>query len=100
MISSGSLITIFGMSATTYATRVGGFLLLRGRQPSPKAKALLSVAPGCVLISAIAPHFISPHPAELIALAITIFAATRFSMLPTVLSGVASLALLHILLGS
>lgn len=94
MISAGSLLTILGMALATYATRVLGFLLLRNRKLSPRASAVMDVAPGCVLISAIAPHFLTPHPEELAALAITILAAWRCPMLPTVAIGVTSLAVL------
>jgi len=94
MISTFTLITVFGMSLVTYCTRTLGFLLLRNRTLSPRARAVLDVAPGCVLISAIAPHFVTPNPEELIALVITIGFAWRFPMLVTVAAGVSSLALL------
>jgi len=98
MISSASLVTIFGMATVTYATRTMGFLLLRNRKLSPRARAVLDVAPGCVLISAIAPHFVSPHPEELIALFITLVFAWKSPMLVTVAAGVSSLAFLKYLL--
>jgi len=47
-------------------------------------------APGCVLIYVIAPYFVSNKPHELIAIALTVLAASRFSMLVTVLIGVGS----------
>ncbi|MNV36566.1 hypothetical protein D3C71_1280500 [compost metagenome] len=59
----------------------------------------MEAAPGCVLISVIAPHFVAERPADLIALAITLLAASRLSMLPTVLIGVASAAVLRHLMG-
>ncbi|MHC8381269.1 AzlD family protein [Pseudomonas sp. LB3P14] len=97
MISAASLLTILGMALATYATRVLGFLLLRNRKLSPRAKAVMDVAPGCVLISAIAPHFVSPHPEELFALGVTLLASWKLPMLLTVASGVASLAVLKYL---
>ena len=48
---------------------------------------------GRVLISVIAPAFVSDRPADLAALAITVFAATRVSLLPTVVIGVAAAGL-------
>ena len=54
----------------------------------------MEAAPGCVLIAVIAPHFVSDKPHELLALVITLIAASRFSMLPTVLIAVASSGLL------
>lgn len=98
MINAASLITILGMATVTYATRTLGFLLLRNRKLSPRARAVLDVAPGCVLISAIAPHFVSPHPEELLALLVTLVFAWKSHMLITVVAGVSSLALLKLLL--
>jgi uncharacterized membrane protein len=43
--------------------------------------------------------FVSKNPADLAALAITLLAATRLSMLPTVVIGVASAAVLRWLMG-
>jgi uncharacterized membrane protein len=94
MISQATILTVIGMATVTYLCRVLGYLLLRNRSLGPRATAVMNVAPGCVLISAIAPYFVSPHPEELLALALTIFAAARFSMLPTVVIGVASLGIL------
>lgn len=55
--------------------------------------------PGCVLISVIAPAFVSEQPANLLALAVTVLAAMRFSLLPTVMIGVAATGLLRHWLG-
>ena len=87
------------MAGVTYLTRIAGYVVLRDRTLSPRAKAVMEAAPGCVLISVIAPAFVSRNPADLLALAITFIAATRLSMLPTVLIGVASAGLLRHLIG-
>ncbi len=47
----------------------------------------MEAAPGCMLIYVIAPYFVSNKPHELIAIALTVLAASRFSMLVTVLIG-------------
>jgi uncharacterized membrane protein len=99
MIDAATLLTIVLMASVTYLTRIGGYLVLRDRTLSPRATAVMEAAPGCVLIAVIAPSFVSIHPADLIALAITFIAATRFSMLPTVLIGVASAGLFRHLIG-
>lgn len=98
MISTAALLTIVGMASATYLTRLAGYLLLRNRKLGPRARAVMEAAPGCVLISVIAPHFVSPDPAELIALGITLLAAWRLPMLLTVAIGVGSLAGLRLLL--
>lgn len=90
MISWTSFLTILGMLTVTYSTRLLGFFAFRNRVLSPRAKRVMTAAPGCVLISVIAPSFVSDKPHELIALAITLLAASRLPMLPTVIIGVAS----------
>jgi uncharacterized membrane protein len=99
MIPSSTILAIVLMALATYVTRIGGYLVLRNRTLSPRAAAVMEAAPGCVLISVIAPSFVSDRPADLLALAITLAAAVRFSILPTVLIGVASAGLLRHLLG-
>ena len=94
MISWASFLTILGMLAATYSTRLIGSLPLPPPPLSPRAAAVMEAAPGCVLIAVIAPHFVSDKPHELLALVITLIAASRFSMLPTVLIAVASSGLL------
>jgi uncharacterized membrane protein len=99
MIDTTTVLTIVLMAGVTYLTRIGGYLLLRNRATGARATAVMEAAPGCVLISVIAPAFVSPNAADLLALAITVLASTRFSMLPTVLIGVASSGLLRHLAG-
>jgi uncharacterized membrane protein len=52
-----------------------------------------------VLITVISPDFVSKNPADLIALVITLIAATRFSILPTVVIAIGSAAVLRFLIG-
>ncbi|TRC83224.1 AzlD family protein [Mesorhizobium sp. WSM4310] len=99
MIDITTLVTIVLMAGVTYLTRIGGYVMLRNRVLSARATAVMEAAPGCVLISVIAPAFVSRNPADLLALAITFIAATRLSMLPTVLIGVAAAGLLRHFMG-
>ena len=99
MIDPLTMLTIVLMAAVTYLTRLSGYLLLRNRTLGPRAAAVMEATPGCVLISVIAPHFVSGRPAALLSLAITLLAATRLPVLPTILIGVASAGLLRHLLG-
>lgn len=59
---------------------------------------VLNAAPGCVLVAVITPAFVSGHPADLIALALTAYAASRFSILPVMLFALAVTAALRTLL--
>lgn len=93
-----SLLTIVLMAITTYLTRVAGYLVLRDRKLGPRAQAVMEAAPGCVLITIIAPHFVTTAPADLLALAISLLAAMRLPLLPVVIISVTSTALLRHLL--
>jgi uncharacterized membrane protein len=95
MIDHLTLLTIVAMAMVTYLTRVLGFIALRNRVMSPMVHEVLQAAPGCVLIAVIAPTFTSGHPADLIALALTLFAATRLPILPVVLIAVLATATLR-----
>jgi branched chain amino acid efflux pump len=95
MISSATVLAILSMASVTYLTRIGGYVLLRNRTLGPRATAVMEAAPGCVLIALIAPNFVSRNPTDLLALAVTVLAATRLSMLPTVLIAVAAAGLLR-----
>ena len=99
MIPDIDLATILLMALATYGTRAGGYLLLRNRTLGLRARAVMTAAPGCVLIAVIAPHFVSPRPADLIALAVTVAAAARLPMLATVAIAVVSAGLLRHVLG-
>ncbi|MBT0730161.1 AzlD family protein [Rosenbergiella nectarea subsp. apis] len=86
------------MALSTYFTRIIGYLLLRNRQLSPRMQAIMDAAPGCVLITIISPYFVTDKPTDLLALAISLFAASRWSLLPVVVISVVSTALLRCLL--
>jgi uncharacterized membrane protein len=91
--------TVALMAATTYVTRIVGFLVLRDRALGPRVRSVMESLPGCVLISVIAPSFVAERPADLIALAVTLFAAMRFSLLPTVVISIAATGALRYFVG-
>lgn len=95
MIHSSTLIAIAFIALTTYMTRLLGYVLLKNRTLTPKQRKIMEVVPGCVLISVIAPYFVKDNVADLVAMAITLFAASRFSLLPTVAIAMLSAALLR-----
>ena len=98
MIHSTTLIAILLVAATTYLTRILGYVLLKNKTLSNKQRKILEVVPGCVLISVIAPYFVKDNVADLLAIAITLIAASRFSLLPTVVISMLSTALLRTVL--
>ena len=98
MIHSTTLGAILLVAATTYLTRILGYVLLKNKTLSNKQRKILEVVPGCVLISVIAPYFVKDNVADLLAIAITLIAASRFSLLPTVVISMLSTALLRTVL--
>lgn len=100
MIHLPTLLAILAIAFTTYMTRVLGYVLLKNKTLSQRQTNILEVVPGCVLISVIAPYFIKNDIADLIAMGITIAAASRFSLLPTVIISMFSAAILRLLLNS
>ena len=98
MIHSTTLVAILVVAATTYLTRILGYVLLKNKALSNKQRKILEVVPGCVLISVIAPYFVKDNVADLLAIAITLLAASRFSLLPTVAISMLSAALLRTVL--
>ena len=98
MIHSTTLIAILLVAATTYLMRILGYVLLKNKTLSNKQRKILEVVPGCVLISVIAPYFVKDNVADLLAIAITLIAASRFSLLPTVVISMLSAALLRTVL--
>jgi uncharacterized membrane protein len=95
MINKLTLLSIVLMAATTYVTRVLGYLYLQNRTLSPRMLSVMESVPGCVLLAVIAPAFVSSQPANLLALAITLLASCCFGLLPTVLIGVTATGLLR-----
>ena len=98
MIHTTTLIAICFIAFTTYLTRILGYMLLKNKTLTPKQRKIMEVVPGCVLISVIAPYFVKDNPADLIAIAITLVAASRFSLLPTVAISMLSAALLRLII--
>ena len=95
MIDSANAVTILLMATSTYLTRIGGYLFLRERSFGPRMTKVLETTPGCVLITVVAPNFVTGRPADIVALAVGIAAAIRLPILPTVALTVGSAGLLR-----
>ncbi|NWK76216.1 AzlD family protein [Acinetobacter cumulans] len=98
MIHTATLIAILFVAITTYLTRILGYVLLKNKTLSTKQKQILEVVPGCVLISVIAPYFVRDNPADMIAIVVTLIAASRLSLLPTVIISMSTAAFLRMAL--
>lgn len=85
------------MGTVTYLTRISGYLLFKNRD-YPRLKSVFEIVPGCVLISLIAPSFVTGRPADLITLILTVLTAIRCSFLVTLVVAVGSAGLLRAIL--
>ncbi|WP_082666081.1 AzlD family protein [Aureimonas sp. AU4] len=76
-------------AALTYATRVGGYLILRsmGRVP-PRLDAALNAVPPAVLIALVVPAVVEGGIGERLILFLCLFLSLRLSLLSTVTVGV------------
>lgn len=72
MIDSATFTAIIFIAATTYLTRILGYVLLKNRTLTNKQRQIMQVVPGCVLISVIAPYFVKDNPTDMIAIVITL----------------------------
>ena len=94
-----TLLTILGMALVTYATRAGGFWLMGLVTPSPRVEAWLKQIPGAVLVALIAPTVLASSIAETIAAVATVLVAIRTkNVLIAMLVGVATVALLRLII--
>lgn len=88
-----SVALIFLLGAVTYATRIGGDLVLaRFKRLDPRVEAALDAVPAAVMTALVAPMALVTGPAETLAAAITIAAALRLPMLAALAIGVGAVA--------
>lgn len=97
-INQHALLTIILMGIVTYLTRISGYLIFR-KYDTPRLKNVLEIVPGCVMISLIAPYFVTGRIADLIALVLTLITAIRYSFLITLFVAIASAGILRNLIG-
>lgn len=84
----------------TYATRVGGHLVLsRFDKLHPRVEAGLDAVPAAVLTTLVAPAVMTAGPAEIIALAVAAIVSLRTGMLTMFLVGAAVLIALRQFMG-
>jgi uncharacterized membrane protein len=84
-----AMVAILGMAVATYATRAGGFWLMRFVSPSPRVEAWLQQLPGAVLVALIAPPIVASGVVGVAgALATALVAARTKNLLLSLLVGV------------
>ena len=93
------LLTVLGMGAVTYATRIGGYALLRQFPVRGRVKAGLEAVPIAILTAIIAPAALAAGPADALAAVITVLLALRSPVLVSMVGGVGAAVLLRWLIG-
>lgn len=93
-----TFLAILVMGLITYGTRIAGIFLASRLTLTGRAKAAFDAIPAAVLVAVIAPTVLATGPAETIAAAITMLAATRAPLLVTVAVGVISVVALRAIL--
>ena len=93
-LSDFVLILLLGLG--TYAMRIGGYLMLaRFERLNPRVEAALDAVPAAVITAIVAPVLFATGPAETIAGLVTIAAALRLSIMPTLLIAAVTVSLLR-----
>ncbi|WP_207478133.1 AzlD domain-containing protein [Arenibaculum pallidiluteum] len=95
-LDPATLLAILAMAAATYLTRVAGLVFARYIPATGRVRAALDALPTAVLVAVIAPAA-SAGPAEIVATALTVLAATRLPVLGVVAVGVGSVVVMRAL---
>jgi uncharacterized membrane protein len=91
MMVSSTVWIIIASAIVTFATRIGGHLVLsRMKRIPPRVEAALNAVPAAVLTTLVAPALIHAGPAELAALAVSAFIAWRGGLTSMFLVGAAT----------
>jgi uncharacterized membrane protein len=94
-VDATTLMTILGMAAITYFTRIAGLLFADRLVLSGRAKAAFEAIPPAVLVAVIAPTALATGWQETAAAGITMIAALRLPLLATIAVGVAAVVALR-----
>jgi uncharacterized membrane protein len=90
---------ILAGAVATYATRVGGYLVLsRFDNIPPRVNAALDAVPAAVLTTLFAPAIVSQGWAEAVTLAVAAVVALRFNLSATLAAGAISIIALRALI--
>jgi uncharacterized membrane protein len=93
-----AVILILSLGVATYATRVAGHLVLsRFERLNPRVEAALDAVPIAVITALVAPAVLARSYADAIAAAVTIVAALKLPILPTLVIAAATVAVLRAL---
>lgn len=89
------MLTILAMASATYSTRIIGFLWLRKRTLSARARAVLDSSPCCVMVSVAAQSFMTTDIKMLAALFFAFALSFKFNLGITICASVVLLGILQ-----
>ncbi|WP_377288021.1 AzlD family protein [Rhizobium sp. SG2393] len=87
-VDPATLAAILAMALATLATRYGGLLLIRLMTPTGRTRRMLEAIPAAVLTAVVTPTALATGAAESAACLVTVLAAQRLSLLPSVALGI------------
>lgn len=91
-----TILLIVALGLGTYVTRIAGHLVLsRFERLDPRVEAALHAVPAAVLTALVAPAVLAAGIADTIAAGVTILAAMRLPIMPTLLIAAVVVALLR-----
>jgi uncharacterized membrane protein len=91
-----TVLLILALAAGTYLTRIGGHLILsRFQHLNPRAEAALDAVPAAVITALVSPAVLAAGVADAIAAAVTILAALRLPMIPTLVVAAVTVSVLR-----
>ncbi len=94
-----TLAAIAAIAASTYATRVFGYWLVRRRPVSGRLAGALQAVPGAILTAIVAPMALATGPAESGAALVTLLLALRLPLIVAVAGGCLAVVGLRWLIG-
>jgi uncharacterized membrane protein len=91
-----AVLLILALALATYGTRIGGHLILsRFEKLDPRVEAALDAVPAAVITALVVPAVLATGIAETIAASVTILAALRLPVIPTLLIGAVTVSVLR-----
>ena len=88
MIDVATLATVLGLAVVVGLVRAGGSALSVRQLLGPQEAVVLEAVPGCLLAAMLAPMLVTGEATDLVALGLTWYAATRFSLVPVMVFAV------------
>ncbi len=94
-----TLLAILAMASISYGLRISGVFLAGRLNLKGRMRAAFDAIPPAVLTAVVAPTLFATGPAETVAGALTILAATRLPLIGTIAVGVVSVVLARAVFG-